>query len=255
MEWIDTHTHLFAEAFSTDLDQTILRAKKENIQHCILPNIDENSIDMLMNVCRKYSMCSPMLGLHPCEVRSHYKEQLHQIENNLSSCKPVGIGEIGIDLYWDKQFKEEQIEAFKIQCTWANELHLPVSIHCRESLDLVLDIVERFSFSLHGVFHCFSGNQEQLKRVMALGMYLGIGGVISFKNNQALRDVIQGADRSRIVLETDAPYLAPHPNRGKRNEPSYIPLIGRCMAEIWGIGIDEVAKQSSQNAKDIFALH
>lgn len=254
MEWIDTHTHLFAEEFQDDLNQVIARAHQNNLQYCLLPNINEKSMNDVLMACTEFPICLPMLGLHPCEIGPKYKKELTAIEKRIDQEKIFGIGEVGIDLYWDDQYKREQLEALQIQCRWAFELDLPISIHCRNSMDLVLDLMENLPFQVKGVFHCFTGNTEQIFRIQQLNMLIGLGGVLTFKKNKSLRETVQQTDPAMVVLETDAPYLSPHPLRGRRNEPSNIPIIGECLANIWNLSLKDIAEITTRNAKTTFDL-
>ena len=217
---IDTHAHIYAEEFSEDIDLVIDRATEFGISKILMPNIDHESIDGMLELEEKYpDMCYSMIGLHPCSVKADFEKHLYEVEEWLKKRKFLAVGEMGTDLYWDKTFWEEQQEAFRIQCKLALKHDLPVVIHCRETIDETIELVKEFSDQgLKGVFHCFTGNEDQANRITQMGFYLGLGGVATFKNG-GLNEVIPLMDKNRIVLETDSPYLAPTPNRGKRNEP------------------------------------
>ncbi len=194
-----------------------------------------------------------MMGLHPCSVHADYLSQLKRIENHLSKNAFCAIGEIGLDLYWDKTHFREQKQALEKQLDWAVELKLPVVIHCRESFDFILELMNNRNDIPSGIFHCFSGTEEMAKKVLDLGFYLGIGGVLSFKN-AGLDKILPSIGIDKLVLETDAPYLAPIPHRGKRNEPAYLELVAIKMADVLGISLNEVADKTTKNAKAIFNL-
>ncbi len=250
--FIDSHAHIYAEQFEQDLDQVIARSQEAGIAEIFMPNIDHTSIDRMMEVEEKYPNCVSMMGLHPCSVNKNFQKELYVVEEWLQKRTFAAIGEIGTDLYWDTQFKEQQIEAFMIQANWAIDKELPIVIHCRESIDLTIELVEKLQPSkLSGVFHCFTGSVEQAERIIKLGFKLGIGGVATFKNGN-LTPVLQAIDLNHFLLETDSPYLAPVPYRGKRNEPSYIPLIAQKVAECKKISLTQVAEQTTINSQLLF---
>ena len=255
MNLIDTHCHLFAEQFEADRDEMITDAMEAGVGLFLLPNIDTESIPSLYELSDKYpSTCLPMMGLHPCSVFADYKTTLDTIYAELNSRKFIAIGEIGLDYYWDVTFKEQQIDAFKTQLQWAIDMKLPVAIHTRNSFEDAISIVEEMQpKGLTGVFHCFSGTLEDAKRIIATGFYLGIGGVLTFKNG-GIDKVLPDIPLEYLILETDAPYLAPVPYRGKRNEPKYLPLVAQKLAEIKGVDIEIIAKNTSDNAKKLFGL-
>jgi len=255
MRYIDTHAHIYLDEFRDDLDEVINRAREAGLSQILMPNIDSGTINVMMNVAGRYpEFCYPMMGLHPCSVKENYTQELGCIEKALSEGKYWAIGEIGTDLYWEKKYWEQQKEVFKKQMEWARDLRLPVVIHCRESLDLTLEIVESIKDeNLRGVFHCFSGTIEQARRVEDLGFYMGIGGVVTFKNG-GLDKVLPEINLHHVILETDSPYLAPVPHRGKRNEPSYIPVIASRIAEICNISIEEVERSTTLNAIKLFGI-
>jgi TatD DNase family protein len=253
MELIDTHAHIYLKDFADDREQMLDRVKEAGITKIYMPNIDHTSIeDMLRLEESAAGKCLSMMGLHPCSVKKDFEKDLYEIETWLNRRKFAAVGEIGTDLYWDKTFWPQQQEAFKIQVNWAKQFKLPVVIHCRESLDQTIQLVEQLKDkNLSGVFHCFSGNQDQAQKIIDLGFYLGIGGVATFKNG-GLDKVLPAVDLKHIVLETDSPYLAPVPHRGKRNEPAYLKLIADRIAELKKISVDEVAETSTANARVLF---
>ncbi len=253
MIFTDTHIHLYAEEFTSDRDLLIREAISQGVQRFFLPNIDSTSIEGLFDLEKKYpENCFAMMGLHPCSVKENWKEELAMVEKKLSERKFAGVGEIGIDLYWDKTFVKEQEEVFKKQVELANHYKLPVIIHSRESFEEIYSIlVETKKEKPYGIFHCFTGNADQAKHAISLGFYLGIGGVVTFKNS-GLDKVVSEIDLQHIVLETDAPYLAPVPFRGKRNQPAYILKVAEKIAEIKSMSVEEVAGITTENSKIIF---
>jgi TatD DNase family protein len=251
--WIDTHAHIYLEEFKADRHDVIQRAMDAGVTRIFMPNIDHTSIDDMLETESRYpGTCIPMMGLHPCSVKKDFQRELYLVEEWLFKRKFIAVGEIGTDLYWDKSFFEQQKEAFIIQVGWAKKLGLPIAIHCRESIDETIALLEpRKDDKLRGVFHCFSGNDEQAKKVIDLGFHLGLGGVSTFKNG-GLDSVVPNVDPGAIVMETDSPYLAPVPHRGKRNEPSYIPLIGEKVAFMKKVSVDELAALTTANAVRLF---
>jgi TatD DNase family protein len=254
--FIDTHAHLYAEEFEGDREEMIQRALDNGVKKLYLPNIDHTTIEGMLALEEKYEgKCFPMMGLHPCYVKENYKEELNIVREWLDKRSFCAIGEIGIDLHWDKTFIEEQKEAFRIQINWAKEFKRPIVIHARNSMDQIMEIVEEENDdNLTGIFHCFSGDENHAKRVLELGgFYLGVGGVVTFKNSgNTLRSVLEQVDMENIVLETDAPYLSPVPYRGKRNESSYIPLVAERLSALKGLTIDEVGTITTNNAEKLF---
>lgn len=250
---IDTHCHLYAEAFDVDRSDMIHRAIATGVSRMLLPNIDLESIDGMHQLVSEFpALCYPMMGLHPCSVTSGYKATLDHMANLLAQNQYVGIGETGTDLFWDKTFIEEQKDAFKAQISWAKELGLPIVIHSRETLDLNIEIIaEAQDGRLQGIFHCFTGSVEQALRIDALGFKIGIGGVSTFKNG-GLDKVLPQIPAAMMVLETDAPYLAPVPYRGKRNESAYLSIIAERLAQILTISTGEVAELTTRNAMAVF---
>jgi TatD DNase family protein len=251
--FIDTHTHLYAEEFSADIDEALKKAIDAGVNKFFLPNIDSSSIDVMHALCERHPQhCFPMMGLHPCSVKENYKEELAIAYNYLQTKKYVAVGEIGIDLYWDKTFYKEQVEAFEQQINWALKFNVPIVIHCRNSFDEIYEVLSSFKKLPKGIFHCFSGNAEQAQKIIDnTGFKLGIGGVITFKNS-GLDKAVEHIDLKHLVLETDSPYLAPVPYRGKRNESAYIPLIAAKLAEVKKCSLLEVADVTTANAKEIF---
>jgi TatD DNase family protein len=254
MQLTDTHTHIYYHEGEA-LEQQMQRCLKNHIDRLFLPNVDVKSINRVMETVEAYpDNCFPMLGLHPCSVKEDFLESLSLIEEEVSKTKIVAIGEIGLDLYWDKTSLEIQKEAFRIQVSWAKKLRLPIVIHCRDAFDELFQLLEELkSDELYGVFHCFTGNVEQAERAISLGFYLGIGGVVTFKNS-GLDKVVEQVDLKHIVLETDAPYLAPVPFRGKENESSYLVYIAQKVADLHKISLEELAKITTENSKLIFKV-
>ncbi len=251
--YVDTHSHIYAKEFADDLKETIQRSKDLGVERIYMPNIDASSIMDLNRVAESFpEICIPQMGLHPCYVKEDYKEQLRQIRKELERKKYSAVGEIGIDLYWDKTFLAQQTEAFKTQIEWAKELSLPIVIHSRDSLELTIEIVSKMqNGNLNGIFHCFSGTEDQISKIEDLGFYIGIGGVITFKNG-GLDKVLAKRNCKNFVLETDSPYLAPKPYRGKRNESAYIPLIAQKLSEVIQLSIDDIARMSTENANKVY---
>ncbi len=255
MQWIDTHTHLYLEQFDNDRDEMLRRAFDEGVTKLLLPNIDAETIGSMLALCEHYpENCFPMMGLHPTSVKEDAAVQLKTIEKQLSLRRFCAIGEIGIDLYWDKSFFEAQRQVFRTQLEWAKDLDLPVAIHTREAFPLILDWVEEAqNGKLKGVFHCFSGNLEEAKRIVDMGFMMGIGGVVTYKNS-TLPDVIAQIAPEALLLETDSPFLPPVPYRGKRNESSYLIEIARKTAEIRSINLEELSRITTQNARILFKV-
>jgi TatD DNase family protein len=256
MFFIDTHTHLYLNAFDDDREAVVERAVEKEVRYMLLPNIDSSSVTAMHSLCKKYpGHCFPMMGLHPTSVKENFKEELDQVVQLLSRSKYVAVGEIGIDLYWDKTYREQQEEAFRFQVDLAMENDLPVVIHSRESIDELIEILSEYNNqSLRGVFHCFTGNKVQADKIIKLGFLLGIGGVLTFKNSN-LSEVIRDISLSHLILETDSPFLAPAPYRGKRNESSYVRIIARKLADIMQVEPDEVARITSKNAMILFKMN
>jgi TatD DNase family protein len=252
---VDTHTHLYAEEFSEDIASVISRAKENHVMQFLLPDIDRSTRESMFELHRKYpNLCLPMIGLHPTSVKEDYKVELDEIQRNLAQFKFCGIGETGIDLYWDKTFIHEQIESFDFHVELSIKHDLPLVIHSRKSLNEIFLILKKHvSKKLAGVFHCFPGNIKEAERAVEMGFYLGIGGVVTYKNS-TMAEVVRHIGLEHLVLETDAPYLTPVPHRGKRNESAYIPLIADYVAQLKKTSIVEVAEITSANAKKLFSL-
>ena len=252
----DTHTHLYSKEFDADRGVLVRDAIDAGITRLFMPNVDSESIPGMFQVEKQFpDNCFAMMGLHPCSVNSTYQHELQVVEHWLSKRKFAAIGEIGIDLYWDKTFLVQQQDAFRRQIELAKKYQLPYVIHSRESFNEVMEIVNEFrDDNIKAIFHCFSGNVEQATQVIEAGNFkLGIGGVITFKNS-GLDKVVEAIDLKHIVLETDAPYLAPVPHRGKRNDPGYLLLIAKKVAEIKNISLEEVAAVTSQNSSEVFGF-
>jgi len=254
---IDTHTHLYSSKFDEDRDAVIQDCLNNNILKLLLPNIDSEYTDSLLSLAKKHpTVCYPMMGIHPCSIQPDtYIEELAHAKEWLEKANFIAIGEIGIDLYWDKTTLGIQQEAFREQISWAKEKKLPIVIHARDSFDEIFEIVDAMNDeSLTGIFHCFTGNQKQAQHIVDYGGFkMGIGGVVTFKNS-GLDRVVSQFDLNHFVLETDSPYLAPAPYRGKRNESPYLTLIGEKMADIYGCSLLEIAEATTKNALDIFNL-
>ena len=255
MKIIDTHTHLYLKQFKDDIDKVIQRSIDKGINKFIFPAIDSTHFDDMHDLKNKYpGSIYLMSGLHPTNVKENYKEELEFVVNSLKSHSYVAIGEIGIDLYWDKTYLKQQQDAFEFQIRLAIENDLPIVIHCREAFDEIFEILDKENCpKLRGVFHCFTGTLEQANRAIDLGFVLGIGGVVTFKNG-GIDKFLSQIDLKHIVLETDSPYLAPVPFRGKRNESSYITYVIDKLSEIYGLPIKEIASVTTKNAEKVFAL-
>lgn len=253
--FIDTHSHIYEEEFREDREEVIQRAKNARVKYIILPDIDSESRGRMLEVVSRHpEMMFPLVGLHPTSVHENYREELAEVEKQLGLHKYYGIGECGIDLYWDKTYYKEQIKAFEHQLGIARDMHFPVIIHSRDSLKEIFQVLQRHSNPQGGILHCFPGDTEDARQAIDLGFRLGIGGVITFKKNK-MADTIRAVGISPIVLETDAPYLTPVPYRGKRNESSYIPLIAHKIAEITGEELKKIEEITTQNATNLFNLH
>lgn len=265
MTFTDTHTHLYEEQFDLDRTAMVERSINSGVSKMIIPNVDSTTIKGMMELVQQFpSNVFPMMGLHPCYVKPEtYKEELEIIKSNLfgvgDNNSPLGVsgfvavGEIGIDLYWDKTTLEIQKEAFGLQCNWAIEKNLPVAIHSRDSTHVLIEILKKRKQNPRGVFHCFTGSAEEANEILKLGFYLGIGGVVTYKNTH-LRDTLKHIPLDKIVLETDSPYLPPVPYRGKRNESAYTKLVAETLCTVYEKGLDEIAAVTTQNAKDLFGI-
>lgn len=255
MQWIDTHTHLYLKQFDSDRNEVVEKALKNGITHMFLPNVDVSTIQPMLDLVWAYpENCFPMMGLHPCEVNQDVEAHLFQINKWFKKRKFCAVGEIGLDYYWSTEFKDLQIAAFKKQIGWAIQLDLPIVIHSRNSTEDCIAILEEMKHPrLRGIFHCFSGNAEQAAKIVSLGFLLGIGGVLTYKNS-GLAEALENIALDNIVLETDSPYLAPVPYRGKRNETYYLIEVAKKLAEIKKVGLAEVSQITTKNAIEVFKL-
>jgi TatD DNase family protein len=249
----DTHIHLYAEDFAADLPQLMEAAGAAGINRFFMPNIDRASAEAMLALEKKYpGRCFPMMGLHPCSVKENWKEELAEVENWFAKRSFVAVGEMGIDLYWDKAFVEEQKTVFTRQVEMANAMKLPVVIHTRDSFEVTVALLRKTRKEAPcGIFHCFTGNAEQARAAIDLGFYLGIGGVVTFKNGGVDKTLAE-IEMKHLVLETDAPYLAPVPYRGKRNEPAYLLKVAEKIAAIKNCSLETVAKTTSENSRRVF---
>lgn len=254
--FIDTHTHLYVDAFDEDRDDVIKECISSSIDKLLLPNIDVQSISRLLTLAKSYpKTCYPMMGLHPCSVNSNFENDLEIIKKVLDENKFIAVGEIGIDLYWEKSTLSFQEEAFAIQIEWAKKKKLPIVIHARESYDEIFKVLDKYNDeNLSGVFHCFTGTKNQANQIINYGNFkLGIGGVVTFKNG-GLDNTLKDVAIEQIVLETDSPYLSPSPFRSKRNKSPYLIYIAEKLSEIYNCRLDEIANQTTKNALEIFKL-
>jgi TatD DNase family protein len=254
MYFIDTHTHIFSEEFDSDIREVVQRAGEAGVNRFYLPNIDVESIDRLHALSDRYSgLCYPMMGLHPTSVGADFRKDLAIIESWFEKRKYIAIGEIGLDLYWDKTFLKEQVDAFETQLQWSIERNLPVAIHTREAFPEVFESIHKVGAEkLRGVFHSFSGSREELEEIVRLQNFMiGINGIVTYKNAK-FGDYLPLLPIERVLLETDAPYLSPVPHRGKRNEPAYLPVIAGKLAEIYELPLEIVAEEITGNARRLF---
>lgn len=274
---IDTHCHIDEEAFAPDREEVIARQQQSGVQAMVVPGVNVASIETVLNVCHAHpGFCYPALGLHPEDVKADWREQLATIETAIRAHREelVAIGEIGLDYYWDKTFKEEQKEVLRRQLLLARELNLPVILHNREATEDILTIVKEVSSCqspitnyqspLRGVFHCYSGSKETAEIILKMGFYLGIGGVLTFKNSklsETLRELNQSEIKNqqseilnRLLLETDAPYMAPTPHRGERNESRFMALVAERLAQVLNVSVDEIIEATSANARQLFGI-
>lgn len=252
----DTHAHLYADEFREDIDSTLERSIDKNIKRIFLPNIDSGSTSAMLNLVDKYpGNLFPMMGIHPCSVNENYKAELAHAKEHLETGNFCAVGEIGIDLYWDKTFIKEQQDAFETQIRWAKAMQLPIVIHARDSFQEIFEIVdEENDESLTGIFHCFTGGKEEAEKIINYGGFkLGIGGVVTFKNS-GLDKVLSEVNVKHLVLETDSPYLAPTPFRGKRNESSYLEQIAFKLCDIYNLSLEEIANITTENSKQVFGI-
>lgn len=251
---IDTHAHIYSEEFDADRTDVLARAREAGVMELYMPNVDHTSIDRMLELEAKYpAIARPMMGLHPCYVKKGFEKELYLVESWLAKRHFIAIGEIGTDLYWDKTTWPYQQEAFLQQIRWAKQYRLPVAIHCRESMAETLRLLEPLvGDDLTGVFHCFTGTLEQAQQCLAIGFRLGIGGVSTFKNG-GLDKVLPEVGIEHLVLETDCPYLAPAPHRGKRNEPAFLAVIAQRVADLKHMTLAELTAKTSANARALFS--
>lgn len=255
----DTHIHLDGLEFDADRDEVVARAREAGISRMFIPAIDLKTVDSVLDVCRRYpGYAYPMLGLHPEEVRADWREVLDAIHSRLVQAdvlaQTIAVGEVGIDYYWSREFEHEQLEAFEEQVRWAVELQLPLMIHCRKGQQELVRILHRYEKDLvGGVFHCFTGNEKEAAELLAFDRFvLGIGGVLTFKKSHLPEVLAAAVPLTRVVLETDAPYMAPVPKRGQRNESAFVPWVLQRMAESYGVSADEVERQTEENVRRVF---
>lgn len=255
MFFIDTHIHLDSDDFALDREKVILEAQNRHVKIMLIPNVDQSTAARVMEVCRQFpGICFPMMGLHPTSVKQDFEKELRFAENLLQNNSFIAIGEIGIDLYWDKTYYREQEKAFIYQMILARELSLPAVIHSRKSLEEIIALIKKEKLNdIPAVFHCFPGSVEQAKKIAGMGYKLGIGGVVTFKN-AGLAEVVKEVSLEHLLLETDAPWLAPVPLRGHRNEPAHISIIAQKIAEIKEISIEEVGEKTTRSAIEFFTL-
>jgi len=255
MQLIDTHCHLYNKEFTRDIDEVIQRAEKEGVEKFYLPAVDSESHEALMALEKSYpGKCIGMMGLHPTSVKADHAAELKLVEGWLQRRAWVAVGEIGLDFYWDRTFEKEQYQAFHQQIEWALHYHIPIVIHSRNSMQESIGVVrEHQQGNLRGIFHCFSGDGAAARQVVDLGFYLGIGGVVTYKNS-GLAEALKDIPLESMVLETDAPYLSPVPFRGKRNESSYLQYVVDKLAEVKGVSVEEVARITTENAQKIFGI-
>lgn len=251
----DTHTHLYVQEFDADRAEVIARAQSEGVSHFFLPAIDSETTEAMHQLKREYpDSVHLMMGLHPTHVGDNLEQELTHVKKQLQTHSFVAVGEIGIDLYWDSSTLIQQQQAFQTQIRWAKEKELPIVIHCRNAFDEIFEILEQEKGpALRGIFHCFTGNLDQAYRAIGYGMKLGIGGVVTFKNGK-IDQFLNQIPLKHIVLETDAPYLAPIPYRGKRNESAYLLKVAHRVAELYGISMEELGKVTTQNTKSVFGV-
>lgn len=260
MKYIDTHCHLDGEEFNVDREAVVQRAREAGCTKVFLPAIDVKSCQMVLNVCAQYpDFCYPMLGLHPEEVRADWRKQLSVISNRLlaDGQKSIAIGEVGLDFYWSREFEQEQLEAFKEQVRWSIKTRLPLMIHCRKAQNELVTILKRYKDDLPGgVFHCFTGNEQEARQLLEFPRFvLGVGGVLTFKKSHLPEVLSATVPLDRIVLETDAPYMAPVPQRGQRNEPSFVRHIITRLAEAYQVGEEDICEKTNSNVERIFGLN
>ena len=258
MNYIDTHCHLDGEEFRDDIDEVVQRAKEAGCAKIFVPAIDFPSCQTVMTVSQRYpDYAYPMLGLHPEEVRADWREVLTNIRQQLDTLSCIAIGEVGLDYYWSREFEQEQLEAFEEQVRWSVETRLPLMIHCRKAQNEMVAILKRYARDLPGgVFHCFTGNEQEARQLLEFDRFvLGIGGVLTFKKSHLPEVLPASVPLDRIVLETDAPYMAPVPMRGKRNEPAFIRHVITRMAEAYGVSEEDICRQTNENVGKVFGIY
>lgn len=254
--FIDTHTHLFSDAFDEDRNSVVRRAIDAGVEICLLPNIDVDTIDVMNELVKSFpNNCFPMMGLHPGSVDENWESKLEIIKKHLFTEKYVAVGEIGMDLYWDKAHIEAQRQAFRMQVEWAKELGLPIAIHAREAFQEIYEIIDELNDErLTGVFHCFTGTEEDANKILSYGGFkLGIGGVLTYKNGK-VDEALKNVGLEHLILETDSPYLPPVPHRGKRNESAYLLHIAEKLADVYNVTLKEIEEKTSHNARELFRL-
>jgi TatD DNase family protein len=249
----DTHSHIYLEEFDNDRAEMLLRANDAGVTTILMPNIDRSTVELMHRVEAQFPNCHAMMGVHPTSVKDDFEDELAAVEKHLHQRPYIAVGEIGIDLYWDKTHLREQIIAFERQIEWAKELQLPIVVHCRDAFAEVFEVLDRLNdASLRGVFHSFSGGGDEIKHVARYGGFkVGINGIVTFKK-AALPEVVAAVNPSLLVVETDAPFLAPHPHRGRRNEPSYVPLIVSKLSEVYNLPYDTMVEILGQNSQEVF---
>ena len=256
--FIDTHIHLDGEEFTEDLDLVVARAKEAGAEKLFVPGINLSSVKSVAELCEKYSgFCYPMIGLHPEDVKEDWENVLREMETHIQDAPWIAIGEVGLDFYWSREFEKEQIEAFDKQVQWAIKYNLPLMVHCRTAQNELLAVLRKYADNpkLRGVFHCFTGNEQEARRYLEYENWmLGIGGVLTFKKSKLPETLRNAVPLSRIVLETDAPYMAPVPHRGERNESSFIPYIINTLAEVYSTSPENIAETTTRNARMVFNL-
>ncbi|MCR5646511.1 MAG: TatD family hydrolase [Bacteroidales bacterium] len=255
MHLIDTHTHIYDSDFDADRAEVVQRALDNGIGMMLLPNVDASTIKPMMETHEQFLDCTRMMmGLQPEEVKGDYRQVLAAMEKELEKDIFIGVGEVGLDFYWDSTFEHEQLDAFETQLDWAKQLHLPLSIHCRNAFSFMVRLLEKHQDGgLHGVMHCFTGTEEEAKAYLDLGFHLGLGGVTTYKNC-AVKDFLRNIPLDRIVLETDAPYLSPVPHRGQRNEPAFLVDTAKKIAEYLSIPVEQLAEITTNNANSLFKI-
>lgn len=255
MQLVDTHTHIYGAEFDDDRAEMVKRALDAGVGMLLMPNVDQTTIAPMLKMHEQFPDCTRvMMGLQPEEVHEDYKQVLDHMEKELERDIYIGVGEVGLDFYWDATFEKQQLDAFEVQLEWAKQLHLPLSIHCRNAFDKMVKIMEkRQDGGLCGVMHCFTGTREEAKAYLDLGFHLGLGGVTTYKNC-GVKDFLAELPLQRLVLETDAPYLSPIPHRGKRNEPAFMVDTAKKIAEILNITIEQVALATTNNANTLFKI-